>query len=317
MDDNMDDNIDKTGGEPRLDIPPSPPPDGYDFRSLVPPTTVRPVKWTEIGPAHIIKDAFKLHTLLAIGAGLQMAFAAAVPTPWCMLPAAALLVLAPTITVVQILLPTIRFRGRRLTHPFLSGIIPGRSTAHIPSPTTGRYSPHPGQGLVVFHFGARFNHPLGVFAPGAQAMTRRFRDTLASLEDKRTEYGLLGGDLFRGGNAARTSNDTILLVLDFRDVSGLQRFAASPVHREAYEWLRQTTADGKYSHLSAFHETFVVPAGHYESLYINTAPILLGNTHTESDSERSEDTERVWLSSLVDADDERLRTMTARLKRSL
>lgn len=258
-----------------------------------------------------------------------------------MIPAAALLVLAPTVTLVQMLIPTIsfRFQGRRLTHSFLSGVVPGRSTAHIPSPTTGRNTPPPPQGVVVFHFGARFNHPLGVFAPGAQAMTRRFRQTLAAIEENRTEYSLLGGDLFRGGNAARTSHDTIFLVLYFRDANGLQQFAASYVHREACGWLRQATAGGRHPHLSAFHETFVVSAGHYESLYINTAPILLGNTFIRAGSERSEDRNReiersedpenersedqnqkeesVWLSSLVDADDARLRTMTARLKRSL
>lgn len=249
-----------------------------------------------------------------------MAFAAAVPTPWCLLPAAALLVLAPTVTLVQMLLPTIKFRGRRLTHSFLAGVILGRSTAHVPSPT-GRYAPKPGQGVVVFHFGARFNHPLGVFAPGARAMTQRFRDTLAALEAQRTEYGVLGGDLFRGGSAARTSHDTIFLVLYFREVAGVQRFAGSAVHREAYEWLKGMTANGngnsRYPHLSAFHETFVVPAGNYESLYINTAPVLLGNTHTERLREGEEEHDKVWLSSLVDADDERLRTMSARLKRSL
>ncbi|KIH95286.1 hypothetical protein SPBR_03972 [Sporothrix brasiliensis 5110] len=316
------------------DTVPSPPQD-CEFRSVVAPTTVRPTQWTQIAPAHIIKDAFRLHTLLAIGAGLQLAVSAAVPMPYCVIPAAALLVLAAAATLVQILLPT--------WHGMRAGVLPGRTTAHMPT-AHGRYAPTaPPQGVVVFHFGARFNHPLGVLAPGAQAMTRHFRATLAALERERTAYGLLGGDLFRGGAAARTSHDTLFLVLYFRDVQGLQRFAASAVHREALAWLtgRTTTvtakvagdgsrgsrgsSSGRYAHLSAFHETFVVPPGHYESLYINTAPILLGNTHTEKageageagDGEDSQGADKVWLSSLVDADDERLRSMTARLKRSL
>ncbi|ERS96229.1 hypothetical protein HMPREF1624_07138 [Sporothrix schenckii ATCC 58251] len=326
----MDESTNTSGGL-HPDTVPSPPQD-CEFRSVVAPTTVRPTQWTQIAPAHIIKDAFRLHTLLAIGAGLQLAVSAAVPMPYCVIPAGALLVLAAAVTLVQILLPT--------RHGMRAGVLPGRTTAHMPTPH-GRYAPTmpPQESVVVFHFGARFNHPLGVLAPGAQAMTRHFRATLAALERERTVYGLLGGDLFRGGAAARTSHDTLFLVLYFRDVHGLQRFAASAVHREALAWLtgrtatvagdsRRSSSSGRYPHLSAFHETFVVPAGHYESLYINTAPILLGNTHTEKtgeageageagEGEDSQRADKVWLSSLVDADDERLRSMTARLKRSL
>ncbi|CAK7236703.1 hypothetical protein SBRCBS47491_009728 [Sporothrix bragantina] len=177
---------------------------------------------------------------------------------------------------------------------------------------------------LVFHFGARFNHPMGVFSPGARTMTRLFRSTLAALDKDRTVYGLLGGDLFRGGASTRASNDTILLVLYFRNVEGLQLFGNSMAHCEAFQWLRQVTTAGvdgkqKYPHLSAFHETFVVPAGGYETLYINTAPILLGNTFNESmeregvdeGEELKKDQKPVWISSLVDADDVRLRTMAA------
>ncbi|CAK7211043.1 hypothetical protein SEUCBS140593_001034 [Sporothrix eucalyptigena] len=230
----------------------------------------------------------------------------------------AALTIAPIVTLIQLVLPHISIRGHRLSHTLLAGIVPGRSTARIPT-STGRYLAQDKNGLVVFHFGARFNHPLGVFAPGARTMTKLFRANLSALEENRSEYGLLGADLFRGGASTRASNDTILLVLYFRDVHGLQRFACSEAHQEAYRWLGVVTTAGqdgssqKYPHLSAFHETFVVPADGYETLYINTAPILLGNTYIEKEGD---DDEQVWLSSLVDADDARLRTMTARLKRS-
>ena len=166
-------------------------------------------------------------------------------------------------------------------------------------------------------------------------MTQLFRATLTALDKDRNVYSLLGGDLFRGGASGRASNDTILLVLYFRNVEGLQRFTGSKVHQDASQWLRAVTTtttttttktgsggEQRHPYLSAFHETFVVPAGGYETLYINTAPILLGNTFTESIDPKSEeegggseqDQNLVWVSSLVDADDARLRTMEARLK---
>ncbi|CAK7210109.1 hypothetical protein SCUCBS95973_000680 [Sporothrix curviconia] len=306
---------------------------GWGFRSVVPPTTARPKKWTKLSASYIVKDAFRLHTLLAIGAGLQAVLSAAAPKPWCFLPVAIVLGLAPTTTLVQMALALVSIRGRRRVHSFLADAVLGRSTAYL---SASRQS-LPGQegncdsdrngGLVAFHFGARFNHPLGVFAPGARAMTRLFRATLAALDEDRAVYGLLGGDLFRGGASTRASNDTILLVLYFRSVEGLQQFAGSKAHREAFRWLREVTAPGengeqRYPHLSAFHETFVVPAGGYETLYINTAPILLGNTFAESmdghgdGHGRGHEQEQrpVWVSPLVDADDARLRTMAARLK---
>lgn len=233
--------------------------------------------------------------------------------------------------------PLLSIHGKRLTHSFLAGVVPGRSTAYLWTKgrlTGGQNASEDAndKGLVVFHFGARFNHPLGVLAPGARTMTKLFRATLTALSDDRTAYGLMGGDLFRGGASTRVSNDTILLVLYFRDVEGLQRFSGSVAHREAFQWLREVTKlgdDGKqrYPHLSAFHETFIVAPGAYETLYINTAPILLGNTFTEifqdDDGEGGEDEEfgsdksPIWRNSLVNADDNRLQTMTARLKQSL
>ncbi|EPE08702.1 hypothetical protein F503_04289 [Ophiostoma piceae UAMH 11346] len=110
-------------------------------------------------------------------------------------------------------------------------------------------------------------------------MTSLFQATIAALEDDRTNsnnYGLIGANLFRGGE--RASNDTIFLVLYFDNVDGLQKFARSPVHKQAYRWLNENRR--RYPHLSAFHETFCVPAGCFETLYINTAPILLGNTRS-------------------------------------
>ncbi|CAK7270308.1 hypothetical protein SEPCBS119000_004022 [Sporothrix epigloea] len=309
--------------------------DRHGFQSVVPPTTRPHNGWTVLSASYIIKDAFRLHTLLAIGAGLQAVLAAAVPKPWCFLPTAALLALSPIVTAVQMLCPLLSIRGRRLTHSFLHGVIPGRSTVHLST-----RKQHTNQdasdsasrdGIVVFHFGARFNHPLGVLAPGARTMTKLFRATLAALSEDRAAYGLMGGDLFRGGASTRVSHDTILLVLYFRNLEGLQRFAGSTAHREAYSWLRQVTMLGdnneqRYPHLSAFHETFVVAAGGYESLYINTAPILLGNTFTESlDSDDGDVGEEsspdrseapLWHSSLVNADNSRLRTMTTRLEQS-
>ncbi|CAK7270399.1 hypothetical protein SEPCBS57363_004081 [Sporothrix epigloea] len=309
----------------------------HGFQSVVPPTSSKPNGWTVLSASYIIKDAFRLHTLLAIGAGLQAILSAAAPKPWCFLPTAALLVLSPVVTFVQMVRPLLSIHGKWLTHSFLAGVVPGRSTAHLR--TKGRLfggqsasEGASGQGLVVFHFGARFNHPLGVLAPGARTMTKLFRATLSALSEDRTAYGLMGGDLFRGGASTRVSNDTILLVLYFRDVEGLQRFAGSAAHREAFQWLREVTKLGddgkqKYSHLSAFHETFMVAPGAYESLYINTAPILLGNTFTEisqdDDGEVGEDDRSgenklpIWHNSLVDADDNRLQTMKARLKQSL
>lgn len=207
---------------------------------------------------------------------------------------------------------------------FISGSILGRATAQLPLSGVGFYGSVPAaQPLVVFHFGVRFNHPLGILSPGARETASHFQTMIDSLNQDRKDcdlfgressYGLLGASNFRGGE--RGSHATLLYILYFENLDGLRRFAESPVHQLGMRFLRNLGL----SHISAFHETFHVLAGNYETVYINCAPVLLGGTARrcrqiiDGASKSHEDGEAVWVSPLVNADTPRLTTMAARLR---
>lgn len=262
----------------------------------------------------VIKDAFRIRTLCLFGAIAQIGISTLVPRPWSFVPALALVLNSVVATLVQSSL-------WRKNNTFIAGVIPGRATAQLPAEDSGQYGSTPAaRPLVVFHFGVRFNHPLGVLAPGAKETAAHFENMIEVLNQDRQDceaagresrFGLLGASNFRGGE--RESHATLLYVLYFKDLEGLRRFADDPIHVRGWEFLRHSG----HNHISAFHETFCVPAGSYETVYVNSPPVLLGETAVRCHQERVGGDEVVWMSPLVDASTPRLTTMAARLGQSV
>ncbi|KAK4119089.1 hypothetical protein N657DRAFT_321593 [Parathielavia appendiculata] len=154
-------------------------------------------------------------------------------------------------------------------------VIPGRTSAQLPSTSydplasseraSSSSSPSPfgskpaSKGVVVFHLGIRFNHPLGPLSPSAKEVADQFQACHGDLLKRAREYGCLGATTWHGDEAAR--NNTLLIIYYFRDVDGLNRFAHDGIHRHTWGWFNRTVLQKRgHKHIGIFHEAFCAPA---------------------------------------------------------
>ena len=201
------------------------------------------------------------------------------------------------------------------------GVVGGRCSAQLPnasydplrSDRTSPFGSAPAQeGVVVFHIGARFNHPLGALAPGSKTAGEHFAACNRDLLKRAKEYGCLGGTTYRGDETA--SNNTILTIYYFRDLDGLNRFASDDIHRQAWNWYNNEFVKKLgYSHVGIFHEAFCAPAGAYESIYVNMQPTLMGSGSTVVKNEATSKEE--WVRTVVDASSFLWRSQHSRMGR--
>lgn len=241
----------------------------------------------------LVKGTVKSRTLLATGALGQVLLLQFLPTRLAILPAALFSLHSIVTTVAQII------RG-----DLKNTIIPGRSTAQLPHRESGAYGTDPAaEPIVVFHFGVRFSHPLGLLSPGGREINEHFQKCLELVQAEADSYGLLGFSDWRGADTE--TNNTILLVFYFRNVEGLHRFAHGKVHRDAWDW----TVKAGHKHIGFFHETFCVPRKAYESIYVNMPPTLFGRSSVMC---RDDGEGEQVVSTLVSADG-LLNTMVRRL----
>ncbi|EGS20283.1 uncharacterized protein CTHT_0040220 [Thermochaetoides thermophila DSM 1495] len=232
-----------------------------------------------------IKHIFTLPTLLALGAGAQGLLCLVLPRRYAFLP-----------LIFFVLRNAIRtaFSVRSGDYHFTKlGVIPGRTTAQLPKPGESEFSGVPSdQDIVVFHLGARCNHPLGVLSPGGKELGEHFDACNRELMERKEEFGCLGYSQWLG--TEDNANGTILAIYYFRDIEGLNRFAHDVVHRRAWEWYHGEFARKRgWSHIGIFHEAFQVPAGAWENIYVNMPPTLMGAAATKS--------EDGWVRTLIEA----------------
>lgn len=217
---------------------------------------------------------------------------------WAMVPAITMLLSSVLKTCLQLLNP--------YDNAFMTGVIPGRTTAQLPS-ISGRFGPDPGsQPVVVFNLGIQWNHPLGFLAPGVRDVSRNFLAMSQELLLRREELGLLSVSDWRGKE--RGSNNTFLISFYFKDVESIHTFA----HEELHTMARNQYSAMKGTHIGVFHETFVVPARGYESMYVNCHPLLMGRGVVKCDEKKEGED---WVNTLVSADTPALKTQYARLGR--
>lgn len=213
------------------------------------------------------------------------------------MPALALLFTSVITTASQLL-------GPSSLNPFLDSIVPGRATAQIPSFSDGTYGPAPSnKPLVIFNIGIQANHPLGVLAPAVKPIADYFQAMVGDLLRRRDELGVLSVSEWRGNDA--DSSASLNICFYFRDLEGLHRFAGEALHREAWRYYERV----RPAHVGIFHETFCVPAGGWETIYVNCRPVLLGKGLVGGQKG-----ERRTV--LVDADTPVLKTQYARLGRT-
>ena len=123
----------------------------------------------------------------------------------------------------------------------------------------GRYTAEFEGSFVVFLIGMRVNRLRAIrkWLPTALAMGPMLR-TLYQHPQK----GFLGGMNFRSGR-------TVLMVQYWRSFEDLERFARDREDPHLAAWRRFNRVIGSDGSVGVFHESYLVPAGHFESIYAN------------------------------------------------
>ncbi|KJZ75033.1 hypothetical protein HIM_05519 [Hirsutella minnesotensis 3608] len=156
---------------------------------------------------------------------------------------------------------------------------------------------------TLFHW----NHALGAACSAGIEVARRFMAMNADIMDRREELGLVSVNEWRGAGIGNASSFQVSYY--FRDVESLHRFAHEDMHRKAWDWYNEVRPED----VGIFHETFVVPAGAYETIYDNCIPVGLGRGSVKCPDAKND--EGKWMSTLVSADTPALKTQSARLGR--
>ncbi|KAK4543563.1 hypothetical protein LTR36_005458 [Oleoguttula mirabilis] len=279
---------------------------GKDFVGLVPPKAQRPPS-AFFGPAgrkNILRDQFSITTWLALGAAAQAG----------LFLLAGRLALAPAVAILLYRTFTAYAMSVGwLRNTYMDGVLPNKFTAQFPD-AAGRYGATPAASdVVVFLIGARCNHPLGLLAPGFQQLGGYFMQMVQDVEahSDAEAFGFLGMTSWLNSNGRETGSE-LMEVGYFRSVEGLHKFAHSEYHRAGWDWWNKHVA--QYPHLSIFHETYHVPKGHWENIYVNShLGGINSTTHRYVDEQTGEE---MWASPVVDASRGLLRTSAGRMSRS-
>ncbi|RYP82419.1 hypothetical protein DL769_001673 [Monosporascus sp. CRB-8-3] len=271
-----------------------------EFRQLLEPKEGQTQAFEKLN----VMDGFKLRTLFVIGALSQIILLKLLPPRVAILPATLLALHSFVTTVAQ------TARTRHGKYP--KDVVRGRSSAQLPDRETGAHGSDPAaDSIVVFHVGVSFNHPLGPLGPGGRELGQKFNGVLEALERDPDRYGVLGVTHWRG--AAGDGKNTLLQVAYFRNVEGLHRFAHDAAHRDAWDFV--TRPGRMQGHFGFFHETFCVPRGDYETIYLDMPPTLLGNVRVPCRDAAEGGPPRL-VSTLVSADHPNLKTMVNRMART-
>ena len=110
----------------------------------------------------------------------------------------------------------------------------------------------------------------------------------------------------------RATGSEIMMVCYFSSTEGLHAFAHSPFHRKGWSWWTHNTR--KYPYLSIFHETYHVPKGNWESIYVNSHASGINTTTFKVEDEMTG--KEMWASPVVDASKGVLKTSAGRMSRS-
>ncbi len=155
----------------------------------------------------------------------------------------------------------------------MAHIYPGRYTAQIDGP------------FVVFMIGMRVNRPLAI---------RRWTTTAAAMPPMlRTLYGhpekgFLGGELFLYWPG-------VAMLQYWRSFEDLERFARQPGDPHLGAWRRFNQAVGSDGSVGIWHETYLVAAQQYESVYANMPAFGLAHAGAHVPAVGSRETARLRL----------------------
>ena len=194
---------------------------------------------------------------------------------------------------------------------YMDGVLMKKFSTAFPD-EEGRFGNKPADSeVVVFLIGTRVNHPLGLLAPGAKKIGDYFSSMVKDLEEHADKFGFLGMTSWVN-NSTRATNNELLDVCYFRTTEGLHKFAHSKYHREGWDWWNKTVKE--HPHLSIYHETYHVPKGHWESIYVNSHISGINSTvHKVTDEMTGKE---MYTYPVVDASKGLLKTSAGRMSRS-
>lgn len=184
-------------------------------------------------------------------------------------------------------------------NPYLEGVIPGRTTALLPDDSTGELTTASNKKIVVLHLGAKSNHPFGIFAP----QFGKVGDWVTKMNDEMDAgktNGFLGQTTFWRMDPKGAPE--VNLISYWESIEDLWAFAHSGTHREAWQWWERTIKDNGYVGIN--HEIFEADAQHWENVYVNFQPTMMGaTTHLVRGGKKLEGgvVDDKWISPLVDA----------------
>ncbi len=134
-------------------------------------------------------------------------------------------------------------------------VIAGRHTANHPGP------------LVVFVIGIRINH---FHKP------HRWLPVVRSMRSMIAELAADPASGFLGAEFLLRDRRTLALLQYWAEFDRLEAYARAPDKRHRPAWTAFNKAVGNDGTVGIFHETYVVPAGGHETIYVNMPPFGLG-----------------------------------------
>lgn len=277
---------------------------GKEFVGLVPAAEKRPASnfFGRAGIVNLLRNNFTIETWMCFGAVMQ-SLLFLVGGRLALIPALAFLLYRAFSTYAMSI--------GLIHNTYMDGIIQKKFSTAFPD-ETGHYGNKPANNdVVVFLIGTRFNHPMGLLAPGAKELSDFFVKMEKDLDEHSEEFGFLGSTSWLN-SSDRTTSSEIMAVCYFRTTEGLHEFAHSPYHRVGWDWWNRTMKE--HPHLAIYHETYHVPKGNWESIYVNShISGINSTTHRITDEMTGQD---AWARPIVDASKGLLKTSAGRMGRS-
>ncbi|KAF9889917.1 hypothetical protein FE257_006789 [Aspergillus nanangensis] len=280
------------------------------FKGLLPPQNVskqqppQPAPFPRTSPPYTlfptIRDQLTITSWLLLG-GLLQGISLLLLGPLALLPTICILLYRTT----DHLLMALHLTPNR----YMNGVVPSKFSSQAPHPD-GSFGTDPAaESIVVFHLGARSNHPLGILAPGYKAVGDRSARMNEALMADPVKYGLLGMSRWLKQEDG-AGNDT-MTVYYLRDYEALHRFAHEEIHMEAVRWWADIVKE--HPHISIYHESYLVGRGQWENVFVNSKPTGVSDLWFPVRGKGEDEVER-FVRPVVDARDGVLKSAARRLK---
>jgi len=200
-------------------------------------------------------------------------------------------------------------------NPYLQDVFAGRTTALLPNQETGEIETASSRKIAVLHLGAKSNHPFGYFAPQFKAVGG-WLDKMNEGFDYGTTKGFLGQTTFH--RLDERGAPEVVAISYWNSIEDIWAFAHGDLHREAWQWWEKTIKENGYVGIN--HEIFEADAQHWENIYVNFQPTMMGaTTHLKKGGKTIESgvVPDQWISPLIDARRGKLAKSSGRMGREI